>query len=85
MIRYPVVIAGEVGSYGVVFPDMLGVVSMGATVDEALRNAEDVLADVISLSEEYGDAIPSPSALEDIDLEPGEMVAYVTLKTEIAA
>ena len=45
MIRYPALIDGVEGSYGVVFPDIPGVAAMGDTVDEALLNAEDALRD----------------------------------------
>ena len=53
---------------------------MGSTVDEALLNAEDALADFVSMLEADGKDIPSPSSIDDISLEDGEMVAYVTLR-----
>ena len=81
MTRYPAVIDGERGAYGVVIPDMPGACcAMGDTVDEALANAEDVLADFVDLLEADGLPVPSPSAIEDVELEAGEMVAYVSLK-----
>ncbi len=52
---------------------------MGATVDEALAAAEMALADFTKLMKENGETIPAPSAIEDVDLEPGEMVTYVPL------
>ena len=52
---------------------------MGNTVDEALLNAESALADFVMMLEEDGRAVPPPSAIEDIPLEEGEMIAYVTL------
>ena len=52
---------------------------MNNTVDEALLNAESALADFAMMLEEDGRAIPPPSAIEDIPLEEGEMVAYVRL------
>ena len=55
---------------------------MGATVDEALRNAEDVLADVVEMMEQNGEPIPPPVSLEEVVVEPGEMVAYVNLKNQ---
>jgi predicted RNase H-like HicB family nuclease len=54
---------------------------MGSTVDEALQNAETALAEFVMALEEDGQAIPPPSAIEDVgDLE---MVAYVTLKIPV--
>ncbi len=86
MKRYPAVIDGCKGAYGVVVPDMPGACcAMGATVDEALMNAEAALADFVSVLEEDGDAVPPPSSIDDIILEPGEMVAYVTLKAAVIA
>ena len=57
---------------------------MGNTVDEALLNAEPVLADFAVMLEEDGRAIPPPSAIEDIALEDGEMIAYVALRVPVA-
>ena len=87
MVRYPVLIGGELGAYGVTFPGLDAVAggAMGATVDEALRNAEDVLADVVDMMEQNGEPIPTPVSLEEVVVEPGEMVAYVTLKTNVPA
>ena len=47
MTRYPALIDGETGAYGVTFPDLPGIVAMGATLDEALLNAiaEPLIAD----------------------------------------
>ncbi len=45
MIRYPALIDGEKGAYGVTFPDLPGIVAMGKTMDEALMNAEEALRD----------------------------------------
>ena len=52
---------------------------MGATVDEALAAAEVALADFARLMEENGESIPTPSAIDEVDLESGEMVTYVPL------
>lgn len=79
--RYPAIIDGERGAYGVVIPDMPGACcAMGSTVDEALVNAEDVLADFLQLMEMDGLPLPSPSPIEDLELKAGEMVAYLSLK-----
>ena len=68
-----------------VVPDMPGACcAVGNTVDEALLNAESALADFAVMLEEDGRAIPPPSAIEDIALEEGEMIAYVTLRAPVA-
>ena len=86
MVKYPAIIDGERGAYGVVIPDMPGACcAMGDTVDEALANAEDALADFISVLEKYGETVPPPSSIGTIHLESGEMIAYVTLKSLVTA
>ena len=57
---------------------------MGSTVDEALLNAESALADFALMLEEDGRAIPPPSVIEDVPLDDGEMIAYVTLRVPVA-
>ena len=52
---------------------------MGSTVDEVLAHAEEALADWVKMLEEEGKVVPDPSVVEELDLEPGEMVAYVNL------
>ena len=83
-IKYPAVIDGERGAYGVVVFDIPGACcAMGATVDEALAEAEVALADFVKLMEENGETIPAPSAIDDVELEAGEMVAYVSLSLPV--
>ena len=84
MIQYPALIDGSKGAYGVVFPDIPGIGAMGNTVDEALLNAEAVLRDYVIETERDGEELVPPSFIDDIALEPGEMVAYVLLKSPIS-
>ncbi len=58
---------------------------MGHTVDEALANVEEALADFVEIMEEDGEVVPPPSPIDAIHLEPGEMAAYVTLKSPVIA
>ena len=46
-------------------------------MDEALAHAEEALIDLLTMLEEDGEDLPQPSAPEDLELETGEMVAYV--------
>lgn len=50
--------------YGVSFPDFLGCVTVGDTLDEAHAAASEALALHIEGMLEDGDAIPTPSSLE---------------------
>jgi predicted RNase H-like HicB family nuclease len=69
-MRYTVLIDGELGAYGVVFPDLPGCVAMGKTIEEALANAADVLREWFDVSEEQGDTVPPPRPLEDLRGDP---------------
>ncbi|MCB1885816.1 MAG: type II toxin-antitoxin system HicB family antitoxin [Geminicoccaceae bacterium] len=51
------------GGFGVLFPDVPGCTSAGATLDEAVRNAGEALAGHFGLMIEDGDAIPEPSPI----------------------
>ena len=77
MIRYPALIDGEEGAYGVVFPDIPGVAAMGHTVDEALVNAEDALRDYAVETERDGDELACPSPIETIDAPTGNQLVSI--------
>jgi hypothetical protein len=50
-----------------------------------LADAEEALAEFVIMLEEDGRVVPPPSPIDSIHLEPGEMVAYVTLKSPVTA
>ena len=79
MIRYPALIDGEEGAYGVVFPDIPGVGAMGHTVDEALLNAEDALRDYVIEAEKDGEELAQPSAFQSIDTPKGSQLTSIPL------
>ena len=79
MFRYPALIDGHKGAYGVVFPDLDGVVAMGETIDEALLNAEDSLRDYARSCQELGEQLKAPSAPEDIEVPEGSTLTSVPL------
>lgn len=59
-VRYPALIDGENGAYGVSFPDLPGIVAMGDTIEEALMNAEEALRDYVIETEKDGGEIVQP-------------------------
>ncbi len=67
-MRYPAVIDGKKGAYGVTFPDLPGIVAMGKTLDEALVNAEEALRDYVVETEQDGEPVAPPSALEQVKI-----------------
>ena len=79
MIRYPALIDGEEGAYGVVFPDIPGVGAMGCTVDEALVNAEDALRDYAIETERDGDELAVPSPFQSVETPAGNQLVSITL------
>lgn len=54
---------------GVVFPDLPGCVSQGNNEADALRMAKDALGGHLLCMEEYGDDIPAPTPLYDLEPE----------------
>ena len=79
MDRYPALIDGETGAYGVVFPDLPGIAAMGETLDEALVNAEEALRDCAVEAEKDGIGIATPSPIEDVAVPPGSALVSVPL------
>lgn len=55
--------------YGVSFPDLLGCISAGATLDEARSMAVEALALHLEGMAEDGEAVPEPSSLAAIMAE----------------
>lgn len=83
MIRYPALLDGEDGAYGVVFPDLRGAGAMGYTVDDVLINAEDALRDWIIVSEEAGFEIPPPSPPQSIEIPPDSRLVFIPLNLPV--
>ena len=79
MTRYPAVIDRETGACGVTFPDLPGVVAMGATLDEALLNAEEALRDYATETEKDGRTLVAPGLLEDVSPAAGSTLVTVPL------
>ena len=82
MTRYPALIDGETGAYGVTFPDLPGIVAMGATLDEALLNAEEALCDYATETEKDGRPLVAPSVLEDVSPAAGSTLVTVPLSPD---
>ena len=63
---YTVLIDGEAGGYGVVFPDLPGCTAMGETVEKALTNAAAAARDWIEVTQARGGAAPLPRPAETL-------------------
>lgn len=79
MSRYPALIDGKKGAYGVTFPDLPGIVAMGNTVDEAMVNAEEALRDCAIEAEKDGEPITPPSDLERVRMGTGQTLVSIPL------
>jgi len=79
LVRYPALIDGEDGAFGVVFPDIPGVVAMGSTIDEALINAEAALRDYAVETERDGDELVDASPLQFVKTPPGNQLVSIPL------
>ena len=93
-VTYLGAVHGHTGNYGILFPDFLGCVSSGATVDEALRNGREALQFHVETMVEYGDPIPAPQdhVLTDVaaeftvpdDPDPDDWVGLMPITIAIA-
>jgi predicted RNase H-like HicB family nuclease/predicted RNA binding protein YcfA (HicA-like mRNA interferase family) len=71
--------------FGVSFPDFPGVITAGVTLDDARAMAEEALALHIEGLVEDGEAIPEPSALEEVMSDPDNragVAILVSMKSE---
>ena len=79
MTQYPALMDGEVEAYGVSFPDLPGIVAMGATREEALLQAERAIKDYAIETERAGENMNPPSAVEQIEIPTGYTRVFVRI------
>lgn len=77
MSRYVALVDGQAGAYGVVMPDLPGCSSGGATVDEAVRNAQEAVSLWVDEMIAQGGEVPKPRPIEDViaDADVSDAVA----------
>ena len=65
LIEYPFEVRplskDEGGGYSIVFPDLPGCRSDGATPEEVIANGRDALKSWLAVAREFGDRLPTPS------------------------
>lgn len=74
-VYYPAIIERGPKGYGVFFPDLPGCTSAGATIQDAALNAEEALSGHLTVGVEYGDAMPEPSDIDTLVIDPDIDVA----------
>lgn len=72
---YVAIIERGAEGFGAFFPDFPGCVSAGDTIQETAQNAEEALRGHVAAMIRDGDAIPSPTALDDIPADPDAVEA----------
>lgn len=70
-MRYPALIDGRMGAYGLVFPDLPGVVAMGSTVEEVIANGAVALQEYAHDVNSSGEKLAKPSQLDDVKVPTG--------------
>lgn len=69
-VYYPAIIERAAEGFSVFFPDLPGCTSAGPTMQAAAVNAGEALAFHLAGMIEDGDAIPDPTALDGIAVDP---------------
>ena len=69
-MRYVSFIHRDEAGFGVSFPDFPGCVSVGATIDDAVRQGSEALAFHVEGLVDDGEAIPSPRSIDAIKADP---------------
>ena len=69
------------GCYSVDFPGMDACYTFGATMEEALEMAEDVLNLRMVEAEDAGEKIPAPPSLESIKVPPSSCLTLIQVDT----
>jgi predicted RNase H-like HicB family nuclease len=85
LIRYyPAIIEPAAEGFGVFFPDLPGCTSAGMSLQEAAQNAEQALQAHIDLGSEHGEAVPEPSELDTLTVDPDVVeAARILVRTEL--
>jgi predicted RNase H-like HicB family nuclease len=83
-VYYPAIIEAASEGFGVFFPDVPGCTSGGATLQEAACNAEEALHAHIDLATEHHEAVPAPSELDALVIDPDiREVARILVRAEL--
>ena len=65
------------GSYTITYPDLPGCISEGKSLENALYMAQDVLNMWLGYKLEEGEALPAPTAIQQVKPGPGEFVNLI--------
>jgi predicted RNase H-like HicB family nuclease len=85
MMEYYCTITEESGLFGVEFPDLPSVITVGSTRDEALAMASDALNSALESDVSRGLSMPEPSIGGGPDLYPIEVAPHIVKTLERVA
>ena len=79
--RYACILMPISDGYQATVPDLPGVVTFGATLDEAIDMAQDALSMALLTMEDEGLDLPKPSPVEDHIAQPQGVLVLLTVDT----
>lgn len=79
MLTYPARIEPDGEAFLVTFPDHENIVAGGATIEEALNNAEEALNGCLSADFERGFEITEPSAISGPNIHPVAVAPHIAV------
>lgn len=74
---YPAILTQYKDNIGITFPDLPGCVSNANTMEDAVKNAKEVLALHLFGMEEDGIEIPEPSSIKELKLDVNDIPLLV--------
>lgn len=84
-IVYPAIFSKKEDGSGfkAYFPDLDGCVAEGAELEDAADQAREAATDWILVEMEEGNDLPELSHIDDLKLEEGEVVKYLTMTIQL--
>jgi predicted RNase H-like HicB family nuclease len=78
-----VIMKDQNSDYGVLFPDFLGCISAGETLEEAKNMGEEALQFHIDSMIEDGEELPAPSTLDQVKKKYKKAVIYLLVSVRV--
>lgn len=78
-----VIMKDKHSDYGVVFPDFLGCISAGETIEEAKNMAEEALQFHVDSMIEDGEDLPVPSTLDQVKKKYKKAIIFLMISVRI--
>lgn len=76
---YPAIIHKEDSGFWIQFPDLSGCYTEGDTLEELMKNAEEVLGAFLAVKMEYQEEIPEASEINTLTKSDTDIATYVSV------